>query len=103
MLLELFAVIKKIGYDFIVIYAPPVLASGDANWMSPFVDGVILSVSWGKTTEEQLLDAASQLRMNRAPLIGTVIDEVNPVFMQIEAMGVLCFQPSSFQWLICLK
>ena len=79
MLLELFAVIKKSGYDFIVLYAPPVLASGDANWLSPFVDGVILSVSWGKTTEEQLLDAASQLRMNRAPLIGTVIDEVNPV------------------------
>ena len=78
MLLKLFAVIKKSGYDFIVLHAPPVLAAGDANWLSPFVDGVILSVSWGKTTEEQLLDAASQLRMNRAPLIGTVIDEVNP-------------------------
>ena len=79
MLLELFTVIKKSGYDFIVLHAAPVLASGDANWLSPFVDGVILSVSWGKTTEEQLLDAASQLRMNRAPLIGTVIDEVDPV------------------------
>jgi uncharacterized protein involved in exopolysaccharide biosynthesis/Mrp family chromosome partitioning ATPase len=79
MLLELFAVIKKSGYDLIVLHAPPVLASGDANWLSPFVDGVILSVSWGKTTEAQLIDAATQLRMNRAPLIGTVIEEVDPV------------------------
>lgn len=77
-LLELFAAIKKSGYDFIVLHAPPVLAAGDANWLSPFVDGVILSASWGKTSEEQLLDAATQLRMNRAPLIGTVIDEVDP-------------------------
>ena len=66
-LLELFAAIKKGGYDFIVLHAPPVLAAGDANWLSPFVDGVILSASWGKTTEEQLIDAATQLRMNRAP------------------------------------
>ena len=77
-LLEIFAAIKKIGYDFVVLHAPPVLAAGDANWLSPFVDGVILSATWGKTTEEQLLDAATQLRMNRAALIGTVIDEVDP-------------------------
>lgn len=76
---QLFAAIKKIGYDYIVLHAPPVLAAGDAEWLSPFVDGVILSASWGKTTEEQLLHAASRLRMNRAPLIGTVIDEVDPV------------------------
>jgi uncharacterized protein involved in exopolysaccharide biosynthesis/Mrp family chromosome partitioning ATPase len=75
---ELLTAIKKSGYDFIVLHAPPVLFAGDANWLSPFVDGVILAVSWGKTTEEQLLDAASQLSMNRAPLIGTVIDQVNP-------------------------
>jgi uncharacterized protein involved in exopolysaccharide biosynthesis/Mrp family chromosome partitioning ATPase len=74
---ELFAAIKKSGYDFIVLHAPPVLVAGDANWLSPFVDGVILAVSWGKTTEDQLLDAAFQLSMNRAPLIGTVIDQVN--------------------------
>jgi uncharacterized protein involved in exopolysaccharide biosynthesis/Mrp family chromosome partitioning ATPase len=78
LLLELFAVIKRCGYDFIVLHAPPVLTSGDANWLSPFVDGAILSVTWGVTTENQMLDAVSQLRMNRAPLIGTAIVEVDP-------------------------
>ena len=75
---ELLAAIKKTGYDFTVLHAPPVLVAGDANWLAPLVDGVILSATWGKTTEDQLLDAAAQLRMNRAPLIGTVIDQVNP-------------------------
>jgi uncharacterized protein involved in exopolysaccharide biosynthesis/Mrp family chromosome partitioning ATPase len=75
---ELFSAIRKVGYDFIVLHAPPVLTSGDASWLSHFVDGVILSVTWGKTTEAQLVDSALQLQMNRAPLIGTIIDQVNP-------------------------
>lgn len=77
-LCELILALRQSGYDFIVLHAPPVLTSGDANWLSPFVDGVILLVSWGKTTEEQLLDSVSQLRMNHAALIGTVINQVNP-------------------------
>ncbi|WFU51033.1 GumC family protein [Sinorhizobium terangae] len=77
-LCELILALRQNGYEFIVLHAPPVLTSGDANWLSPFVDGVILLVSWGKTTEEQLLDSVSQLRMNHAPLIGTVIHQVNP-------------------------
>ena len=75
---ELLAAVRKAGYDFTVLHAPPVLIAGDANWLAPLVDGVILSATWGKTTEDQLLDAAAQLRMNRAPLIGTAIDQVNP-------------------------
>jgi hypothetical protein len=35
-------------------------------------------VSWGETTEDQLLAGVSQLRMNHAPLIGTAINQVNP-------------------------
>jgi uncharacterized protein involved in exopolysaccharide biosynthesis/Mrp family chromosome partitioning ATPase len=77
-LCELIMDLKQSGYDFIVLHAPPVLASGDATWLAPFVDGVILIANWGKTTEEQLLEAAAQLRMNHAHLIGTVINQVNP-------------------------
>ncbi|RVJ87626.1 polysaccharide biosynthesis tyrosine autokinase [Sinorhizobium meliloti] len=77
-LCELIMDLKQSGYDFIVLHAPPVLASGDATWLAPFVDGVVLIANWGKTTEEQLLEAAAQLRMNHAHLIGTVINQVNP-------------------------
>ncbi|TCN31448.1 Mrp family chromosome partitioning ATPase [Sinorhizobium americanum] len=77
-LCELIQALRQGGYDFIVLHAPPVLSSGDATWLAPFVDGVILMVSWGETTEDQLLVAVSQLRMNHAPLIGTAINQVNP-------------------------
>ena len=76
-LLALLSTIKNRGYEFVVLHTPPVLSAGDASWLAPFVDGVILTATWGKTTETQLADAASQLRMNRAVLIGTVIDQVN--------------------------
>ncbi|ACP22661.1 putative MPA1 family protein (plasmid) [Sinorhizobium fredii NGR234] len=77
-LCELIQALKQSGYDLIVLHAPPVLSSGDATWLAPFVDAVILTVSWGETTEDQLLVAVSQLRMNHAPLIGTAINQVNP-------------------------
>ena len=77
-LCELIMDLKQSGYDFIVLHAPPVLTSGDATWLAPFVDGVMVIANWGKTTEEQLLEAATQLRMNHAHLIGTVINQVNP-------------------------
>ena len=76
-LLDLLSTIRKRGYEFIVVHTPPVLSAGDASWLAPFVDGVILTATWGKTSETQLADAASQLRMNRAVLIGTVIDQVD--------------------------
>ena len=76
-LLALLSTIKNRGYEFIVVHAPPVLSAGDASWLAPFVDGVIVTATWGMTTQSQMADAASQLRMNRAVLIGTVIDQVN--------------------------
>jgi uncharacterized protein involved in exopolysaccharide biosynthesis/Mrp family chromosome partitioning ATPase len=75
--LALLSTINERGYQFIVVHTPPVLSAGDASWLAPFVDGVILTATWGKTTETHLADAALQLRMNRAVLIGTVIDQVN--------------------------
>ncbi|KQX27810.1 chain-length determining protein [Ensifer sp. Root423] len=75
---DLIADLKQNGFDLIIIHAPPALTSGDANWLSPFVDGVVLMLSWGETTEQQLLDAVVQLRLNHAQLIGTVIHQVDP-------------------------
>jgi uncharacterized protein involved in exopolysaccharide biosynthesis/Mrp family chromosome partitioning ATPase len=70
--------LRRIGYDLIVLHAPPVLVVNDAIWLSPLVDGVILTISWGRTTEEQLIDAATELRLSGAPIIGTLINDVDP-------------------------
>jgi Mrp family chromosome partitioning ATPase/capsular polysaccharide biosynthesis protein len=75
---EMMAGLKQSGYDLIVLNASPVLTTGDANWLSPFVDGVVLIATWGTTTEEQLLDAVAQLRLNHANLIGVVVNQVIP-------------------------
>jgi capsular exopolysaccharide synthesis family protein len=65
-------------YDFIVIDTAPVLSVDDANWMAPLVDATILVLAWGKTKESELWDAAAGLRLYQAPLIGTIINDVDP-------------------------
>ncbi len=66
------------NYDFVVFDTPPILSVDDANWLAPLIDGVILTVAWGKTTEHELWESASSLRLNRAPLFGTVINRIDP-------------------------
>jgi Mrp family chromosome partitioning ATPase len=66
------------SYDLIVIDVAPVLILEDANWLSPFVDAVLLVVRFGRTTERELMSAVSRLNINRAPLIGTVLNGVDP-------------------------
>ncbi len=65
-------------YDIVILDTPPVLVVEDANWLSLLVDGTILVVSWGRTREDALWEAASRLRLNHAPLMGTVINLVEP-------------------------
>ncbi len=49
-----------------------------ANWLASLVDAAILVLTWSSTKESEVWDAASSLRLHQAPLIGTVINEVNP-------------------------
>lgn len=70
--------VLRTKFDFIVIDTPPVLSADDANWLAPLVDAAILVLTWGSTKEGEVWDAASSLRLHQAPLIGTVINEVDP-------------------------
>lgn len=66
------------NFDMIVFDTPPVLSVDDANWLAPMVDGAIVTIAWGKTTVNELWEAASSLRLNQAPVFGTVINRVDP-------------------------
>ncbi|MFN0192915.1 MAG: Wzz/FepE/Etk N-terminal domain-containing protein [Aestuariivirga sp.] len=68
----------RANFDMIVFDTPPVLSVDDANWLAPMIDGVIMTVAWDKTTANELWEAASSLRLNQAPLFGTVINRVDP-------------------------
>ena len=72
----------RANYDVVIFDTPPVLVVDDASWLSPFVDAVLLVVRWGKTTEDALADASTHLRMSNAPVLGTIINHVDP---QIQA------------------
>lgn len=74
---ELFVILRQ-NYDMVVVDTPPTLIFNDASWTAPFVDGAILAVRWGSTTEDTLRDAVKRLRTNRVRVIGTVISRVNP-------------------------
>ncbi|WP_265518351.1 GumC family protein [Nitratireductor luteus] len=68
----------RLAYDLVVIDCAPVLVTEDANWMSPLVDAVLLVTRFDRTSEQELASAVSRLRLNRAPLLGTVLNGVDP-------------------------
>jgi Mrp family chromosome partitioning ATPase len=72
------------SYDLIVIDTAPVLILEDANWLSPFVDAILLVARFGRTTERELVGAVSRLNINRAPLIGSVLNCVDPRGRSVE-------------------
>ena len=68
----------RTNYEIVIVDTPPVLVVDDANWLSSSVDAVILILKWGTTREGALWDAVTKLRLNQAPIVGTVINQVEP-------------------------
>jgi capsular exopolysaccharide synthesis family protein len=66
-------------FDMIIIDTAPVLAVPDSVALSQYVDGALLVVRWGKTTKQAVLETVHQLKMMKAPLIGSVLNDVRPM------------------------
>jgi uncharacterized protein involved in exopolysaccharide biosynthesis/Mrp family chromosome partitioning ATPase len=66
----------RTSHELIVITSAPMTITETASWLSPFVDGVLVVADFGETTEQHLVNAVARLRINRAPLIGTVLTGV---------------------------
>jgi capsular exopolysaccharide synthesis family protein len=64
-------------YDLIVIDSPPVNLLADAALLGAAADGVIIVVRAGKTDAEALRFAMDQLTAARAPLIGTLLNDID--------------------------
>jgi Mrp family chromosome partitioning ATPase len=95
---ELKRLLEKLrsSYDLIIVDTAPVLIVEDANWLAPYVDAVLLVARFGKTTEQELITAVARLNMNRAPIIGTVINNVDPRGRStIEPMGAVSYPRQS--------
>jgi protein-tyrosine kinase len=64
-------------YDTIIIDAPPLNLVTDAALLGTHADGVVLIARSGVTDRAALEYAVSQLEAVRAPLLGTVLNDVD--------------------------
>lgn len=80
------------NYELVVVDCAPALIVEDANWLSPFVDAVVLVTHFRKTKESELYWAAARLRINKAPLVGTVLTLVDPkALTEDEPLGAMSY------------
>jgi capsular polysaccharide biosynthesis protein len=63
----------KMTSDFVVLAAPPVLVSPDAQSLAPLVDGVLLVVVLRRTATRAALESLSRLRRVQARVLGVVV------------------------------
>jgi Mrp family chromosome partitioning ATPase len=64
------------GYDFVVVDAPSILGSGDANVVENAVDGVIVVAHSGKTRGTEMREAVKQLGERKT--VGVVLWDAGP-------------------------
>ena len=64
-------------YDYIIIDTPPINTVADAQIVSTYVDGVVLVVKSGDTTEDELNEAIDAVRRAGGNLCGTVLNGLN--------------------------
>lgn len=65
-------------YYLVILDCPPLNVFADAAVLGPYTDGVVLVARAGVTPFEALVDAAEQCRRARLPVLGTVLNDINP-------------------------
>ncbi|WP_191834791.1 polysaccharide biosynthesis tyrosine autokinase [Gordonia ajococcus] len=61
-------------YDFVIVDSPPLLYVTDAALIAQYVDGVLFVARAGVTKRRAVVEAASQLEMAQARVIGAVLN-----------------------------
>ena len=65
-------------FDVVLVDSAPVLPVTDATVLAAWVDGTILVVNAGQTTEKQVRESANRLRQVSANMAGTVLNRAEP-------------------------
>lgn len=74
-------------YDYIVIDTPPVLVVPDARVIGQFVDAIIFSVAWDRTSKTQVTDALRQFASVGIRVHGLVMAQIDPKGMKRYGYG----------------
>ena len=64
-------------YDYVILDTAPILAVTDSQILSTKADGVIFIVMAGKAKKDEILQAKSQLDKVKAPIIGSVLNNID--------------------------
>ena len=64
-------------YDLVLVDTPPVLIGAEVLHLARLVDMTVYVVRWGKTRREVVLRGLRQLAKMDAPLVGTVLSQVD--------------------------
>ncbi|WP_083416126.1 polysaccharide biosynthesis tyrosine autokinase [Marinovum algicola] len=75
------------SYDYIVIDTPPVLVVPDARVIGQFVDAIIFSVAWDRTSKTQVTEALRQFESVGIRVHGLVMAQIDPRGMKRYGYG----------------
>jgi len=78
-------------YNLIVIDTPPVAIVADALQLSGMIDAAILLVKWASTPRHLVLDGMRKLQAAKAPLVGTVLTQIDARKYKLYGKGALAY------------
>ena len=64
----------RLGYEKVLLDTPPLLPVTDAAVCSALADGVLLVVRWGRTSRDEVAEAARMLEQVHASVLGSVLN-----------------------------
>ena len=82
-------------YDLVIVDTPPVSSCADAATLSSYSDGLLLITRPNFTPREMLLQAVSQLKSNRVPILGVVANGMTSQTKKYYRYPVKGYQPLS--------
>lgn len=69
-------------YGLVVVDGPPVLPHVDADLLAKWSDGIVLVVKSSSTRLASVKKAVERLEGSGAPVLGVILNEVHPIFME---------------------
>jgi succinoglycan biosynthesis transport protein ExoP len=64
-------------YDHIIIDLPPVDSVSETQMAGKLVDGLLLIVEWGRTSQDEILECLESGDLDRRDILGVVLNKVD--------------------------